>query len=135
MTRPNLLMLGCDGGVGRAVLTYLKRHAARFESITLVDKERFHDDRFVSLAELGARCVEMEVSEDTEKEYRALLKKTGAGIVLDMSDAPTKVAAGAVFDQGVASYVNTSFCDEAEGPLTEIAAPWLAEAEAREHKK
>ena len=116
MARPNLLVLGCSGGVGRGTLTYLKRHAARFGSITLVDMEDFHDDRFVSLGELGAKFIKMEVDERTEQEYAKLLKDTEAGIVLDVSDAPTSVAAGVVFDQGVASYVCTAYCDEAEGP-------------------
>jgi hypothetical protein len=135
MARPNLLVLGCDGGVGRGVLTYLKRHAARFRTITLVDKERFRDDRFVSLRELGARFIEMEVNEQTEKEYAGLLKKIEAGIVLDLSDAPTSVAADVVFDQGVASYVNTGYCNEAEGPLSEVARPWLEEATTRKHRR
>jgi hypothetical protein len=135
MTRPNLLVLGCDGGVGRGVLTYLKRHAARFGTITLLDKEGFRDDRFVSLKELGARLVRMEVSEDTKNEYAVLLKEIDAGIVLDLSDAPTRVAAGVVFDQGAASYVCTSFCDESEGPLSDVAGPWLDEAVARKHRR
>jgi hypothetical protein len=129
------MVIGCEGGVGRGVLTYLKRHAARFGTITLVDMKDFHDDRFVSLGELGARFVKLEVNEETKNEYAKLLEETQAGIVLDVSDASTDVAAGVVFDQGVASYVCTAYCDESEGPLSEIAGPWLAKASSRKHHK
>jgi hypothetical protein len=135
MAKPNLIVLGCSGGVGRGTLTYLKRHAARFGSITLVDKEDFHDDRFVSIGELGAKFIKMEVDEQTEQEYAKLLKETEAGIVLDVSEAPTSVAAGVVFDQGVASYVCTGYCDEAEGSLSEVAGPWLEKAASQKHRK
>ena len=93
--RPNLLILGSEGAVGRTVLTHLKRHADRFGRFTLVDMKDFHDDRFISRADVDARVVKLKVTAETKAEFAELLRQTEADIVLDLSDAPTEVAPSA----------------------------------------
>ncbi len=123
----NLLILGANGNISHAALTYLKNHRHLFETLTLLDQHDFKKTSFVSLEDLDAKYVKLHVTEATAKAFTKMLKDRKINLILDLSDIDTKFVSDLIFDYGKASYICLGFSTASFFPLGEALNLWIDE--------
>ncbi len=112
INKPNLLIIGASGGVGKAFLKWLAEHKKRLNKIVLVDKsDQFLCDSFISPRELSYDFIKININVQKDRRtYVEMIEHYAIDVVIDLSLNETRPMLEVTDALGV-SYINTGIAN------------------------